>query len=341
MPSVFIYEFLTAGGFYSLGSDPPAGSLLAEGTAMRDALAADFASCEFVNTVHLLHDTRLPAPDIAKQVLSAVESCDDEHLLLQRLANETDYSVIIAPEFASCLETRALWTVQAGGKLLSPDAEFVRLAANKHRSAEYLTQQELAVPRGIHFGNRLPLTVDPSLFPAVLKPLDGAGSTNVHMVKNRTELAACNLALEGGWRLEKYCPGLPASVSYLAGPHGAIILPACSQRLSDDGKFQYQGGATPLAPDLAERAKQLARRVAAALPATTGYVGIDIVLGPAENGSEDFVIEVNPRLTTSYLGLRQACQQNLAEAMLRWALGERVELSFYPHTISFAAGQRS
>ena len=51
-----------------------------------------------------------------------------------------------------------------------------------------------------------------------------------------------------------------------------------------------------------------------------GYVGVDMVLGDAG----DYAIEINPRLTTSYLGLRQLCQQNLAELILRLAQGETV-----------------
>lgn len=61
-----------------------------------------------------------------------------------------------------------------------------------------------------------------------------------------------------------------------------------------------------------------------------------MVLGSAENGSKDVVIEINPRLTTSYLGLRKACEQNLAEVMLKWAAGEIIELTWRPQTIEFA-----
>jgi predicted ATP-grasp superfamily ATP-dependent carboligase len=39
-----------------------------------------------------------------------------------------------------------------------------------------------------------------------------------------------------------------------------------------------------------------------------GYVGVDVVLGEREAA----LIELNPRLTTSYLGLRAAFDQNLA-----------------------------
>ena len=49
-----------------------------------------------------------------------------------------------------------------------------------------------------------------------------------------------------------------------------------------------------------------------------GYVGVDLVLG--DQG--DWVIEINPRLTTSYIGLRTLTNDNLAVAMLRIALGQ-------------------
>ena len=53
-----------------------------------------------------------------------------------------------------------------------------------------------------------------------------------------------------------------------------------------------------------------------------------MILGPDEGGSTDFVIEVNPRLTTSYIGLRAMTQQNLAAAMLNLCAGIPVTLSF-------------
>ena len=62
------------------------------------------------------------------------------------------------------------------------------------------------------------------------------------------------------------------------------------------------------------------------MPATQGYVGIDLVLGSAEDGSADVVVEINPRLTTSYVGLRQLLKTNLAAAMIEAAAGRPVEL---------------
>jgi predicted ATP-grasp superfamily ATP-dependent carboligase len=89
------------------------------------------------------------------------------------------------------------------------------------------------------------------------------------------------------------------------------------------------------------RACQLARRAFEALPATRGCVGLDLVLGDDPAGSQDVVIEVNPRLTTSYLGLRQATTVNLAAAMLAIQQGGRSPLFFQPNTVEFEADGRT
>jgi predicted ATP-grasp superfamily ATP-dependent carboligase len=136
-------------------------------------------------------------------------------------------------------------------------------------------------------------------------------------------------------RLEQYVPGLAASVAVLCGPAGKVPLVPCKQRISDDGRFRYLGGELPIAPGLAERAADLAKRAVAALPQTVGYAGVDVVLGRDPHGAEDYVIEVNPRLTTSYVGLRAAAESNLAKAMLLVAAGNAWQVEFSNRPIEF------
>jgi predicted ATP-grasp superfamily ATP-dependent carboligase len=80
----------------------------------------------------------------------------------------------------------------------------------------------------------------------------------------------------------------------------------------------------------------LARQAVAVVPGLAGYVGVDVILGDAADGSRDWVIEINPRLTTSYVGLRALCQDNLAERMLRVIQGlDAPALSWKPGPIRF------
>jgi hypothetical protein len=51
-----------------------------------------------------------------------------------------------------------------------------------------------------------------------------------------------------------------------------------------------------------------------------GYVGVDLVLAH----DKPYVVDVNPRLTTSYAGLRRVAQFNIAEAMVNAVLNQKL-----------------
>src|SRR5262249_43040605 len=104
-----------------------------------------------------------------------------------------------------------------------------------------------------------------------------------------------------------------------------------------------QGGYVPLPSPLADRAVRLSRPAVECVPGLLGYVGVDLVLGDAADGSQDWLIELNPRLTTSYIGLRALARTNLAEIMLKVAVGEEAsEPAWYSHKVTFQTdGQTS
>jgi predicted ATP-grasp superfamily ATP-dependent carboligase len=108
--------------------------------------------------------------------------------------------------------------------------------------------------------------------------------------------------------------------------------------LSADGRFSYHGGSLITDESLNVRARDLAVSALRALPAARGYVGVDLVLGDDPRGDGDVVIEVNPRLTTSYVGLRAGIQQNMASAMIAIVEGNPVELTPLGAPVQFLAG---
>ncbi|MCI0335592.1 MAG: ATP-grasp domain-containing protein [Planctomycetes bacterium] len=333
---IFVYEWATGGGLVEEPGALPA-SLVREGAAMIGALAADLIRIDGCR-VTTLRDPRvlqltLPGCEVV-DALSAYSHNEE----FERLASKADATILIAPEFDGILLKAANRVVTSGGRLASPSPEFIRLTANKQRTCDALAQAGVPTTHGVMLEPDAPLPSD-FPYPAVLKPIDGAGSQDTYVVSGPHDAPP---AYAWSRRLERYMPGLAASVALLCGPAGRVALAPCKQRISDDGRLRYLGGELPLSAGLAERATQLAKRALATLPSTVGYVGIDMVLGRDPHGGEDAVIEVNPRLTTSYVGLRAAAQSNLAEAMWRTAQGEAVDLSFTNRATEFdAAGNVS
>ncbi len=332
---VFVYELLTAGGWQSYGAGPTAHSLLAEGAAMLRAIAADLAAIEGVSVDIMLGS---PATDFSALgcTVHFVRSAADEPATFARLAAAADWSIVIAPELDGLLHARCRLVEQSGGRLLGPTSSLVALCADKHATAEHLSLHGIRVPQGIALEprQRLPLDFE---YPAVLKPRDGAGSMDI-----RTIASAGEVAVNGARpaRLERFCPGTAASVAVLCGPGLIAPLPPCWQWLSDDGHLAYHGGSLPLPSNLARRASRLARAAVESLPEPRGYLGVDLVLGHDDQGRDDVVIEINPRLTTSYVGQRALASCNLAQAMLGVALGRWVELSWRAGSVQFeASGQ--
>lgn len=333
MQSILLYEFVAAGGL--LGEDNGAewDSLRAEGVAMLSALAADFAALDGVEAVVLLGadspDVHLPCCRMV-----TVHRAGEDLAALERWSREVDWTVIIAPEFDGLLETRLELVAAAGGRALASPRQLVALAADKHRTAEHLAAAGIAAPRGIFTDPRNPLPADFS-YPAVFKPRFGAGSQDIWLIPDAAVAAQVCGSLDRPGRLEQFCPGIAASVAILCGPAVRLPLLPCQQCLSADGRFRYLGGRCPLDAALAKRAERLAIQAVGTLENPLGYIGVDLVLGDDPRGADDRVIEINPRLTTSYVGLRAVSAVNLAGAMSSVAEGRPARLSWRDREVEF------
>jgi predicted ATP-grasp superfamily ATP-dependent carboligase len=329
---VFVYEFITGGGLYRAALWPPPKSLLCEGKAIAGAILQDFAACESIRTSTLL-DARLPLDKPpAKCDELRVASAREHVAAFDRCAALADWTLLVAPEFDGHLSACAQRVIEVGGRLLGPSLDNIQLTSDKHQTAQHLRANGVLTPRGVRLacGGTLPTDFP---FPAVLKPIDGAGSQDVQLVRAADQA----VMRRGVMRLEEYHRGTAASVAFLCGPQAIVPLLPCRQHLSDDGRFTYLGGSLPLPPALAERATRLGLAAVRTLPGLLGYIGVDIVLGDDEHGSQDVVIEINPRLTTSYVGLRAASRANLAAGMIAIAEGRDWEPDWTSSPVTFSA----
>jgi hypothetical protein len=337
MPAMqlFVYEFLTGGGTLAKTDwGVPSGSMLREGTAMLRAIAQDFIRIPNVG-VSVLHDARLPSLDIHGCEIHSVSNVAEETATFLALIHQSHAVVIIAPEIDRILTERCRLVEQSPDKLIGPGSPFVDIASDKHATHRVLSRANVPVPKQwlLSGSSNMPRLNGP----VVVKARMGAGSNGVFRIDHPDQLND-RFPPDGSWCVEQFCPGRHASVAFLCGKDGMVPLPACWQHLSDDGCFTYHGGSTIMEDELVERCVRLGLAALSALPPVSGYVGIDIVLGDRVDGRADFVIEVNPRLTTSYVGLRAMTDENLAEAMLQIARGRAwPRPKFHKSKVSFLA----
>lgn len=290
---------------------------------MRDALVADLAALEGV-CVLATADPRFPlTPPARAEVVTITHPSR-----LPTVAARADAVWAIAPETRGRL-ARLTRRLEAGGqRVLGSSAEAIHNCADKLRLLRRLRAAGVPVPatqplaRVVADGRAHPPLAATLPFPLVVKPARGAGCEGVALARSPAELpAALTLAEQaaagGPVLLQEYVDGLAASVSLLGDGARAVPLAVNRQHVRPGTPFTYDGGETPLDHPLAGRAVERAQAACAAVPGLRGYVGVDLVLA----GVDAVVLEINPRLTTSYLGLRRALDANVAALALEAALG--------------------
>ncbi|WP_165063877.1 ATP-grasp domain-containing protein [Paludisphaera rhizosphaerae] len=300
--TILIYEHITGGGM--IGEELPE-SLAAEGAAMRRALAAEFAAASPGHRVIVTRDPRVSADDGPWDSV-AIGSIDD----LFPLARQADYTVPIAPETDGVLEALTRRLEKSGCSHLGSDAGAVALAADKDSMTRRFRRVGLETPRTkvLEPGAAPP---EEWPFPAVVKPIDGAGSIDTFLVESRDEVNRLP-GREGRRLIQEYIPGRPMSALFLVHPlAGPFLLTVGDQRIEQtQNRFHYLGGRLPaeeyVDADLLMRAVKAVRDL-------SGLVGVDFIFDFERRRT--VFLELNPRPTTSIVGfLHAAPPGKLAEA---------------------------
>jgi predicted ATP-grasp superfamily ATP-dependent carboligase len=309
---VLIHEWVTGGG---LSGRPLPRGWAAEGRAMRRALADDFQAVGGVEVVITLDPRFVREAGPWRPV--PVRPGEDEETLA-RLAAGCDLTVLIAPETGGLLEQRTRALERAGARGLGSTPEAVALTADKLRLAAHLKAEGVETPPAERFDPSRPRL--PSFgFPAVIKPVDGAGSTDTFLVANLQGLPTLT-DREGGWIVQPYQAGRAMSASFLVGVDGEVALLGVGWQTVEviDGRFEYRGGRLLALRELGLGEPLRAVRDVGGL---CGYIGVDFI----DRGPDlpPTVIEINPRLTTSFVGLQRLYPPGaIARAWLAAAQGE-------------------
>ncbi len=313
---VFVYEYLSGGGLPGASTDCNRLDLLVQGRAMRDAIVGDLAEIAGVATTYATSiDDAIHAP--AKACASPIfaEQGESAFEFVGRTAASHDRVWIVAPETDGILADLRQCVPDA--RWIGCSAESIRIASSKRATSERLRESGISTTRVAGAG----VAAGSGPLRWVVKPDDGAGAcdTRVHATLGGA-LADRDArgASRGRVTIEAWEEGEALSLSLLCAIDHVELLSVNRQRIEvgDDGAVYYRGVDIDLPRDACRDAvlASLARDVARALPGLAGYVGVDVVMRP---DGVPVVIELNPRVTCSYVGLSGALGRNVAREILK------------------------
>lgn len=312
---ILVFEYITGGGFNK--QDLP-GSLVGEGSLMLNALLNNLSGLNGFEVTVML-DWRISQlvceACIHKVIIRPEHDITEE---FTRLVKQSDFVWPIAPEFDGILQTLCQTVESLGKVLLTSPATAVAIAGNKFKTYELLNRHRItAVPTRM---------LDDTYFSSfdrlrtggewMVKPVDGVGCADSYLITNRQDFERM-AAQKNSYIIQPHLQGEKTSLSCLFKQGRGWLVSINLQRFElVNRQYHLTDIVVNHHPDSGSY-QQLITKIANALPELWGYAGIDLI----EN-DHVWVLEINPRLTTSFVGIHDALGINIAEVVLQLLHGE-------------------
>ncbi len=337
---LMVYEHSSGGGYCDKNLTP---SLFSEGYAMLNAAVQDFQRIE--SRVYTTLDYRIAnfTPPLNVEVITILRPPQKILNVFDKVCKDIDQIMIIAPESADTLYNLTKIAERNQLIILGPTSEAVKVLSNKWSVKAIAENLGLNVPLIEKISFNTPLQeikeiLDNIGYPVVLRNLDSVGGEGIILVTSTSDLNRAVTMLKSSTNhsefiAHKYIKGIPVSVSLLSNGLTAIPISLNAQAASfnqQTGLLEYIGGYTPLKYKISKQVKKAAVKLVENMSGVRGYIGVDFVIDEAD---QPFILEVNPRLTTSYIAIRRVADINLMDALrkavVEGSLPENISLKGY------------
>jgi predicted ATP-grasp superfamily ATP-dependent carboligase len=309
--NILIFEYITGGGFNKKDLPP---SLLNEGQAMLNALLDNMRQLPQL-TISLMLDNRAQTLINSQHINTIIiDNTQNSLQVFTDLVSINEAVWIIAPEFDNILENLCKIVSDSGKILLNSPANAVAITANKWLTYLQLKKQRInTVETALLNTNPLPPAIK-NAKEWVIKPIDGVGCSETYIINKITPLSNNKTIIQ------PHILGKKTSLSALFKQSKAWLLCVNQQNFEIINNSYQLTAISVNSHAKSENYQQLLESIAIAFADLWGYVGIDLI----ETDTQILVLEINPRLTSSFIGIEKATGINTAAQVINLLHSEPV-----------------
>ncbi|MEL7564885.1 MAG: ATP-grasp domain-containing protein [Dehalobacterium sp.] len=318
---LLIYEYYASGAREDEG-------LKKAGFAMLDGVLKDFTQLSGIKISTVfdfsLRDLVLKAPYIDKLDICWSEKGEENgNKRFVEVLIKCDVVLIIAPEINGIIAELTAIAEKSGKMVLGSCAQALNLVCNKADTMSLLERRGLPVPRSETLGKswtveRKAKILEEFSLPLVIKPVYGTGGVGVKLVRTNNQLENLLKQIEASdeelYLVQEFIFGLDASVSCLVLDGKILPLSLNQQIINKEEELIFQGITVPLAHPESQDIFGIVAKACELVKGLKGFVGVDLIL----SASGPVILEINSRITSAYVALREAVPGNLAEDL--WLL---------------------
>ena len=156
----------------------------------------------------------------------------------------------------------------------------------------------------------------------IIKPLMGVDCEDIVIIEKIEDLTLdLDKLFTPGSRVlvQEYIEGTDISVSLISDGENAMPLSLNEQyvELKDD-KGRYLGGKLPYENKYKDEAFEIAKNAVESMDGLKGFVGVDLIINADEKDIYSvYLLEINSRFTTPYVGLKQISNINIGDSIIK------------------------
>lgn len=284
---ILVAEYAVGGG------EGKSVSLLREGKAMLSTLKEGFE--------RMGHEVVYP------------EAETDFEAAVDKLSKESDAGIVIAPDDKLCTLTEL---IESNTVNLGSPSDSIKICADKMLTSKILRGEGIPVPKIVSV-EEVERNEEQRY---VSKPRYGCASEDIFILNAEKYQKVLSLYNNADHIITEFITGDDISSSIIAERSSVLPLTINKQFIRTEGeRLRYEGGFVPyfIGREAESEIMRISKRVVTILHCR-GYVGIDFVLG--EDGMA-YVVDVNPRPTTSIVGIAKVLNYEVPDLILRAKFG--------------------